>query len=589
MKTFIGMALALALASVCGAQVPPATRPLLEVARSADGFVESIGINGSGGPYVTPLPPDGKPYTPEQAKLYDTVPVDPQYLMGVRYSRIEGGRFPAKPFIRLYDDYGIRIDNLTRWSFRDLREPDNLAKCLEVLHSFPPDMIASIEGDNEANFWRMSGMKDYPATVAKAKANQEALYTAVKNDAALRKIPVLCFSVISVEIGQGSERQYAGQTTNAFDFEVTHSYEFDSSHFQVPLADTALGAIDYCGKVSDRVVSPGSPLRPIVSTESGCTSNTPVAQATQTRMDPIILASNFTAGIPRTYLYGSWGNKPWDICAHPAGEAITQITGLLGEAAWDRATHTWKYPQFQPGTLRYAIAAPPQDSPDHPVNVKHLLLQKSNGIFYLLLWNDVPIWNHQNDSLFNFPPVRVTIGCGAAAELTSVTVYDIQANGQFAKSVPTFAAAADNAQTITVDVADHLTIIELVPTGGLEATQAPLATFTQLATAQTVDDNAINAQGLTTVNVEKLTPVTAYKVRLTFADAAPGVGGKAVDLLLQGNKVARDVAVSSAKPLEYFATTDWNGRLFVQMMDVPGAARVLAKVELFEPGLSLRE
>ena len=51
---------------------------------------------------------------------------------------------------------------------------------------------------------------------------------------------------------------------------------------------------------------------------------------------------------------------------------------------------SWQYPDFEPSSLKYTLEG---DNTD----IKHLLLQKSDGTFYLLIWQEVYVYDDRQD------------------------------------------------------------------------------------------------------------------------------------------------------------------------------------------------
>lgn len=541
------------------AETAPELVPHPVIARSADDFVESIGVSGLGGPYITP-----------KNELYGQLPIPPEHLMGVRYSRIEAPQQQpaADLFTAIHKAHGVRYNWLLSWHFRDLSEPRNLATALAALRLMPAAAIASIEGNNEANFHKMSGMPDYPATNVHAKSSQEAFYPAVKADPLLRAIPVMSWNIIGVDIGQGSEHLYGKLTSDACDVIACHAYPFDPAHFRAPLADTASGAMAHHALTCREVQPTGEARKPIIATETGWTSDKPVAETTQARLDPIILAANYSAGVARTYLYDAWGNHPWAIQGHPAGRALTDLTTLLGEATWDAKAEQWHYPDFAPGALAYHLAPLPASTPDKPVAIGQLLLQRGDGRFFLLLWNDVPITNNTTKQLYDFPAVDVAITVGNP--LSQVVIHAQQADGSHNSESVAITAHAPTA-TLTVQVADRVVVVELVPDGGLAATQMRVPAFSRTVADVAVSKEQINPSGLTTCAVTGLEPGRMYVVRLTTSAV------RDVPLLLNG-ALQRASAATSAPKRELRVTATADGLIMVQTMDAPGSLPILERI-----------
>jgi hypothetical protein len=72
----------------------------------------------------------------------------------------------------------------------------------------------------------------------------------------------------------------------------------------------------------------------------------------------------------------------------PAYYAIRNLISLLGEATWNKSTQSWKYPAFETSSFEYTLEG-------NNTNLKHLLLQKSDGTFYLLIWQEVYVYDNK--------------------------------------------------------------------------------------------------------------------------------------------------------------------------------------------------
>lgn len=399
----LGMA-CLALASV--AQAAPQSVPAVQ-ARAADAFIDSIGVNGLGGPYVFH-------YGGDRARLYNTRPVDPRYLLGVRHARFEiRPDTDLAPMINLANDQGTRIDALVSWLWTDpvLNKSAAITNVFPSLRRLPPGSIDTIEGNNESDMPFESGdFPRYASSLEAAPVNQAALYHAVKADPQFRNTPVIAWT-LGKNWPWGGNIGYGQYTSTDFDYESMHSYT---------AGDTIDGSLHNPGhnqwlKVADSIVPPGGQTKPIIATETGFTQvvagpdkvehDSSRAQAKQEMM---LLAQYFSLGIVRTFLYSVGGERQWSMDTRddgtplPAGRALSYLTATLGEAHWDRTARVWRAPHFKPAALAFSLSPVPP-------SIHSLLLQKSDGAFYLLLWNDVLVWDGKTFADLNNPPVSVTL------------------------------------------------------------------------------------------------------------------------------------------------------------------------------------
>jgi hypothetical protein len=103
---------------------------------------------------------------------------------------------------------------------------------------------------------------------------------------------------------------------------------------------------------------------------------------------------------------------------------------------------------FTPASLDYSVDFP-SGAQSHS-----LLLEKSNGVFDLILWSEPDDWNNLTHQEIINPPVPTTVSL--AGGNGNITVYD-----------PTMGIRplqhTHNAREVTVNLADHPVILEITP------------------------------------------------------------------------------------------------------------------------------
>ena len=437
-----------------GAQTATQTAP--QTVRAADDFVDSIGMNGLGGPYVYH-------YGGERQKLYNTTPVAPQYLLGVRHTRYEfRPDSDLFPLIRLAQEQGIRINALVSWLWTDTPANKNarITDALPWLHRMPAGSIDAIEGNNEADMPFESGdYTRYASSMQAAQENQRELYRAVKADPQFKNIPIIAWT-LGKNWPWGGNIGYGAFTSTDYDYESMHSY---------PAGDTISDSLLTPGhnqwlKVAHSIASPGAAAKPIIATETGFTRrmvgpnkkeyNSELAQA---KTIPILLAENFRRGVKRTFIYAVGGEPAWSMDAHddgtplPAGRAVSFFTAMLGEARWKPAAQTWSVPKFKLDALMFSLSAA-------PASVHSLTLEKSDHTFYLLLWNDVIVWDGKNFKDIQNPPVPVT--AEFKTPLAGATIFTMNADGSYISRAAALSGTAGH-QTLKVEAPDSLLLIRL--------------------------------------------------------------------------------------------------------------------------------
>ena len=396
-------------------------------AKSADSFVDSIGLNNVGGPYITL-------YGGERGKLHGMTPVDSRYVMGVRHSRYEiRPEMNVTPISNLYKDQGVQIDALISWIWTDpyIRKSADIADSLIELKRFPSGSIATIEGNNEADMPQESG--DFPRYASSMKAavdNQAALYRAAKADPQFKDTPVIAFT-LGKNWPWGGRTGYGAFTTAAFDYESLHSYT---------AGDTIDGSLHAPGhnewlKLAHSILPAGESDRPIIATETGFVHHIMDknkvgydSQIAQAKQEMMLLANDFSISFVRTFIYSVGGEANWEMDTHddgtpmPAGRALSFITATLGDARWDRERLAWIASPVKPQNLAYALA-------DVPASVHSLLLQKADGSFYLLAWNDVLVWDGKQNQDIHNAPIRTVLS--VSSPLAGATVSVMSDDGRY--------------------------------------------------------------------------------------------------------------------------------------------------------------
>lgn len=138
---------------------------------------------------------------------------------------------------------------------------------------------------------------------------------------------------------------------------------------------------------------------------------------------------------------GDWGLFNSDGTPRPAATALHDLTTLLTDTGADAAT-------FTPGSLNYSLSG--AESGDSSV-----LLEKSNGSFWLSLWNETEAANS---------PHTVTVNLGTQA--TTVIEYDPLTG---ISAIETWT----NVSSIQVSVPDHPVLLEIVGAASGGGTTAP--------------------------------------------------------------------------------------------------------------------
>jgi hypothetical protein len=327
-------------------------------------------------------------------------------------------------FTLIVDAYGC--------DFSDARPPTYL----------PAANITTFEGLNEhdnayvghACSWNRTSWSD------EVRSHQQALFNAVKANPSFTAAGI---KVAGPSIVQGTKSaQVVGNISAYMDVGSMHSYPGNS-------APTNAGQ-------QRSILTPMNGNKATLATETGY-HNMPqtsskfrgVSEAASGKYIPRLLLNYFMAGVPRTFLYEFIDNSVMDdIEAHfglmrrdgsekPAFTAIKNMIGVLKDPG----------ASFTTGSLNYSISG-------NMRSVKKLLLQKRDGRFFLILWQEVASYNGSNNTDISVPDRSLTVNLAGAAQ--SVKVYRPRDS-----ETPT--DSYTSRQQFPVAVPDHPVIIEIVP------------------------------------------------------------------------------------------------------------------------------
>jgi Bacterial Ig-like domain (group 2) len=183
---------------------------------------------------------------------------------------------------------------------------------------------------------------------------------------------------------------------------------------------------------------------PVTSTETGYQSGTGLSDAIIGRYELRTLFEGLSLGVPRTYIYemiddasGNWGLITANFLPRPDYTAIQNVLALLKDVNF-----------LQPGKLDYTLTGEMQ-------NVNQVLLQKSNGTFYVAIWLAVPGADPANpSSAFNVAPQNVTLTSNTPIGATTTYVLDDSGN-------MTSTAGELTNGSMPIEATDRITIIAL--------------------------------------------------------------------------------------------------------------------------------
>ncbi len=413
-----------AVASVLAGAVASAAP---RAAKSTRSFVDSIGINTHFGNAESPLNAYADPRI--GAKLA---------ALGVRHIRDHTNNdLGLKLVDELHRKHGIQA---TLVLGETTRSPGDLVKLLKTHPAYE-----AIEGLNEPDFTNRTyktfaddrAKNEFPAT----RAFQDEMYAAIKADPKTKGIPVL-----SPAMGRSAKSQFL--LPISCDIAAMHRYPWEGKTAMEPSFGLEEAIANMAKLRGDR---------PLWATESGY-YNEPAAHARSAPEEvagtymPRLVAEFFNRGVARTYLYEladqgpdkaereqNFGLLRHDMTEKPAYVALNNLIELLSEP---------KAKPFSAGSLDVTL------SPDAPT-VHRTLLQKSDGTFCLLLWQEVLSYDATTKRAIDNPPVEVVLS------LTEPFNVRIFLPNDSTKPAATHRAA----KTINLSAADRMLVVEFTRSG----------------------------------------------------------------------------------------------------------------------------
>lgn len=380
-----------------------------------DDFIESVGINGS--PIVTRIYEDG-PFK-GAGKTFD-----PQiyYDLGIRH-------------YRMVLKYDLTLENQPQqvtdaWKksgaramlFLDHNKLKEPAEALPFLKQYDLRAVEEVEGPNEPNNkfppqnlnHKYKGETDEAATALYMKDFTRLL----NDDPQLKQLPVVAYSAIFTDYNLAKGKA-------AFDYGNIHSYQ----SYNVPSSSLESNITRF-----NNIYATGEVIKPFVPTETGYNVEADVANGTfktgslraQALNIPMLLAEYFRHGIKRTYLFAihnadGYGLLESDnVTKRPSYFALKSFLAQINEAKWNPQNLKWDGTrEFTPRSLNFTLG-------DAPETVHTLTLQRSNGYYDLLIWNEVKNFDQDaKKDLFPTPvPVTIKFGSLVFAGATILTQND---------------------------------------------------------------------------------------------------------------------------------------------------------------------
>jgi hypothetical protein len=416
-----------AIAAVCSALLVGIASLLWHVEaapaaiRTADSFVDSIGV-------ATHLR-----YMDTAYGRYSDV-IKPRLLeLGVRHIR-DGGKDPLM-FQKLNDLATAGIRATLVMDPRDGIQPLNV-----IGDAINPVLqaVEAVEGPNEWDVQRQLTHNGQPFPDG-IRAYQSQLYKAIKSNPATANLAVLMPSLAIPfnapqlgylsELDAGNMHSYAGGNLPSQDLDTKW----------IPLT---------------QVVSGNS--KPIVATETGwhtaiadpAPAHPAVSETAAAKYIPRLFLEYFNRNIYRTFAYELIDQRPApnqennfgllhaNGSPKPSFTALKNLIALLHDPGAN----------FSPQPLLYQVAG--------GANIHHTVLQKRDGRFYIILWQEVPSFNLQTKAEIAVQDQPVTLAISGSFKLAKAFHPNTSIAPIWQVAQPT---------QLQLSVPDHPLVIELTP------------------------------------------------------------------------------------------------------------------------------
>lgn len=419
------------VAGLLMSSVSPAQSAVV-TAKKGDSFVDTIGVN-------LHLGYEGGVYSYSNHDVLITRLQE----MGIRHER-DGFENPGiKQYIKDWHNELGRLGIKGTFLSGGGLTPSQVLQSADLMR----DSVEAIEGQNEIlNIY--SGWSQ--AQVDAARQYQIDLFNTFKGSSYWNSTPVLGPTCVGYNAYQA-----LGNLSAYMDIGNAHAYPLGKG--------PAVSDSGYFNELNGaNLVAPG---KQFMVTETGYNTGTwdaghpRVSAAAAAKYAPRLYLENFNRGILRSFWYelvneGSGGSQEESFglvndnyTYKPQGTAIRNLTTLLKDATYNTTTRKWDSPAFTPGALNYTLTG-------NTANVHSTLLQKSNGKYYLCLWQEVSSYDNSSHTDINNPSVGVTL---------NLTTPITKAFSYYPTSSTTANTLTISNNTINLSVPDEVMIVSLTP------------------------------------------------------------------------------------------------------------------------------
>jgi hypothetical protein len=340
---------------------------------------------------------------------------------------------------------------------------------IEKVNAAVPGSVVAVEGLNEINNFAFT--YNGVGGLQGATNLQKDLYAAVHSNSGLSGVAVDYFTGYAAgSIAAGSN---PSTTAGLADYDTQHPY---------PNGGEAPAAWVSPSKALSNETSGAGPA---VYTETGYSSNGGTTGAVnadvQAKYTLDLLMDTARDGIARTYLYqlmdayqagsrqGDDGTGLFDSnnLSKSAATAIHDLTSILADTGSTASA-------FTPTTLSYSLA-------NLPTTGNSLEMEKSNGAYDIVVWNEPQIWNEATGKEITFAPTTVTLNL--ASTYATVELFDPLSSAAPIKTL-------SNVSSVQLSITDHPLIVEIEPANRINVTAGQTVATNSTQSSYALTDSA---------------------------------------------------------------------------------------------------
>lgn len=290
-------------------------------------------------------------------------------------------------------------------------EPQNLTSKLTKLTPY----LSGVESYNEADLFYDTRPDIWVPFI---KNNQKAIYNLVKTNPEYSHLPIVGLSLANLDNGK-----YIGDISHMVDYGNIHSY---------PTAFHPINNWGYSMRWEEMVKKTKIIFgdKPLIATETGYHNYSQLNEGFAGVPENIsaiyilhLLFKYFNKGIIRTYIYELLDTPPHanldekehqfglirqDGSAKPAFYALKNLIALLNDKQHD----------FTPKPLAYKISS----NEDAKNDVKHSLLQKSDGTWWIAIYRTSEIYDAKSHTQIPLAPIKVVLDLNYTASIVNLYI-----------------------------------------------------------------------------------------------------------------------------------------------------------------------